>query len=381
MSSAIKVVLAQEGKAFKDFLEVPYIVQGDNPVWVPPLRVMQKDLLDYNKNPYFQHAKMKRFVAYKGGKAVGRIAAINDKRHNSIHKENTCIFGHFETIKDLEVAQALFESVEDCAKEWGFDLIRGPFNPNINEDVGTLIDAFDLPPVIMMPYNPPYYPEFLESLGFSKAMDLYAYKVSQEEFSEKTIRGAELIKKRTKLHFRHMTKKTFWDDAFKVWEVYNKAWEDNWCAVPFSEEEFKHLAVNMKSTIDYDLVTFAENDEGKLVGFSLALPDINQAVIKIRNGKLLPLGLPKLMWNTRPGAIDCVRVIIMGVLEEYRGKGVDAVFHYDNLVVGRKKGYKWGEFSWILETNTMMNRVADMVGAKRYKTYRIYDKPIGHLAI
>jgi len=381
MADKIDVVSAQNGKEFKDFLEIPFIIQGDNPLWVPPLRVMDKELFDYNKNPFYAHAKMRRFVAYKNGRPVGRIAAVNDEHHNKYNNENTCIFGHFETIEDFEVAKLLFEKVEECAREWNFDLIKGPFNPHINETIGTLVDAFDLPPVIMMPYNPPYYPEFIEKAGYGKCMDVFSYKVEQTSFSEKTIRGAKIIKKRTKLNFRHMGKKTFWQDAEKILEVHSRAWEDNWGAVPFTDEEFHHLAVNMKSTLDYDMINLAEDDDGKLVGFSLALPDTNIALRKIRDGRLFPFGLPKLLWNTRKGAIDCVRVIIMGVLEEYRNRGVDAVFHYDNLMVGQKKGYKWAEISWVLESNKMMNRVAETVGAQKYKTYRIYEKPVGHLAI
>jgi GNAT superfamily N-acetyltransferase len=243
--------------------------------------------------------------------------------------------------------------------------------------VGIQIDAFDKSPFIMMSYNPDYYRFLLEdSCGYEKSMDLYCYYVDEESMSEKLKRAAEAIRKRTKLRYRKFDKKHFWRDAMKIWEVYNKAWEKNWLAVPFTEAEFKQLANNLKQIADYDIIFFAEDDNDRLVGFSLALPNINEAIIKIRNGRLFPFGLPKLLWHTRKGAIKSVRIMIMGVLEEYRSKGVDAVFYYDSYIEGMKKGYNFGEIGWILETNTMMNRAAEMMGAKRYKTYRMYVKKL-----
>jgi GNAT superfamily N-acetyltransferase len=374
MASELRVERADSGKAFRDFLEVPYLVQGDNPVWVPPLRVQAKALHDEKKHPFYEHARVRRFVAYLKGEPVGRIAAINDEHHRQRHGQKDCIFGFFEAMDLPEVAHALFESAEATAKEWGLTRMLGPFNPSINEEIGLLMNAYDIPPVIMMPYNPPYYPSLLEQQGYGKAMDVYAYKVTQDSFGERVVRLHEKIKKRSGLHFRHMDRKRFWEDAMKVWEVYNTAWENNWSAVPFTKEEFVHLAKDMKSVLDYDLINLAETEDGTLVGFSLALPNVNEAVRKIRNGRLFPTGLPRLLWHTRPGAISSIRIIIMGVVEEYRKRGLDTVFHADNLIVGRRKGYYWGEISWVLETNTMMNRVAEVVGAHRYKTYRVFEK-------
>ncbi len=376
MAGSVNVTEVHDRKAQRDFANVPFIVQGSNPVWVPPLRVQEKDLLDPKKNPFFKHAKMKKFVAYSNGKPVGRIAAIQDDAHNSKHEEKTCKFGFFETIDDSEIATALFKTVSDVAKAWNLDKILGPFNPSINDTVGVLMNAYDRPPVIMMPYNPPYYPKLLEDLGFAKAIDMVCYRLTSENMTDKVRRGAEIIRKRSKLKFRHFEKKHFWRDAMKLWDVYNKAWESNWGAVQMTEEEFHHLAKELKQVVDYDFVNFAEKEDGELVGFSLALPNINEAVIKIRDGRLFPFGLPKLMWHTRKGAIHSVRVVLMGVLDEYRGRGLDTLFHYDNIVTGQSKGIYWGELSWVLETNKMMNRVADMVGAEKYKTYRMYEKAL-----
>ncbi|MCB2200126.1 N-acetyltransferase [bacterium] len=376
--SSVKVVEAQTGKAWKDFLNVPFLVQGKNEHWVPPLRIQQKELLDTKKNPFYQNADRRCFVAYLDGKPVGRIAAIKDNRHNEYHSENTCHFGHFDVIDNAEVAEALFKAAEDAGREWGFDLIRGPFNPNINEDMGIQMDAYDTPPYIMMPYNPAYYPTLIEGLDYRKSMDVYCYMIEQEDMSAKLKRGAEVIRKRSHLNFRKLNMKQFWRDARLVWQVHMKAWEKNWGAVPFTEEEFHHLAKNLKTAVDPDQVFFAEDpDTGETVGFSLALPNINEAIIKIRDGRLFPFGLLKLLWLTRPGKLQSSRVIVMGVIEEYRNRGIDALFYYDHFIEGQKKGIQRGEMSWILETNTMMNRAAEMMGGKRYKTYRIYEKPLG----
>lgn len=377
MAGEIRIVEATGGRAYKQFLDLPYRIQGSNPVWVPPLRVQQKELLDPKKNPFFEHAEIRRFLALKDGKPAGRLAAINDAAHNRVHNETTCHFGHFECVDDEAVARALFEAMENAAREWGHNLVRGPFNPSINEDCGLLLDAYDLPPAIMMPYNPPYYPTLVDACGYRKAMDIYSYIVRHDTMTEKLRRGAEAIRKRSKLRFRKFDKKHFWRDAMLIWDIYNEAWAENWCAVPWTKAEFRHLAKNLKTVADFDIVFFAERPEdGKAVGFSLALPNINEAQIRIRDGRLFPFGLLKLLWYTRPGAIHSVRIPVMGVLKEYRGRGIDAVFYYDHYVEGMRKGYREGDIGWILETNTLMIRAAEMMGGKRYKTFRIYEKAL-----
>ena len=377
MEENVVISDAKEGKAFKDFVEVAYIIEGKYPNWVPPLRVQVKELFDEKKNPFFKNGEMRRFVAYRNGKPVGRIAAIKNDRHNEIHQETTGHFGHFECIDDESVAKALFHAVEEQCRAWGFNKVVGPFNPHINEEMGILLNYYDEIPFVMMTYNPPYYPGLIEKCGYGKAMDVFTYEVTQAEMSDKLRRGAEAIRKRTKLRFRTFSKKDFWRDAMKVWEVHSQAWEKNWCAIPFTEEEFRHIAETLKTVADFDQVFLAEEpDTNRLVGFSLALPNINEAVVKVRNGKLFPFGLLKIMWGTRPKAIKSARIVIMGVLEEYRNRGIDSVFYYDHFVEGAKKGIYKGEMSWILETNTMMNRAAEMMGGKRKKTYRMYERAL-----
>ncbi len=374
MAKKIQIVEAQKGLVYRDFLEVPFLVQGKNKNWVPPLRIQQKELFNPAKNPFFEHAEMRRFLAYCDGRPSGRLAAIKNDAHNRVHHETTCHFGHYECIDDEDVSRMLFEALEKAAQDWNLNLICGPFNPSINDDLGFLANAYDKPPMIMMPYNPPYYLKQVESKGYEKAMDLYCYLIRQEDMTEKLQRGAEIVRKRSKLVFRKFNMKDFWGDARKIWDLYGKAWEENWCAVPFTKDEFDHLAKNMKSVIDPDFIFIAETPSGEPVGFSLALPNINEAVSKIRNGRLFPIGIFKLLWHTRRGALHSQRIPMMGVLKEYRGRGIDSVFYYDHFIEGVKKGFFRGEMGWILEINTMMNRAAEMMGGIRYKTYRIYQK-------
>ncbi len=376
MAQDINVIPADEGKAYKQFLEIPYMIQKSDPNWVPPIRMQVKELLNPKKNPFFDHAELKKFIALDNGKPIGRIAAVKDRSHLDIHKDDTGMFGFFECFDNETAAKALFDVAEETARNWNLKHIRGPFNPSVNEDIGTLVDGFDTPPTIMMPHNPSFYPKLIEKCGFEKEMDLYCYYIDHSLMTEKLKRAAEKIRQRTKLKYRKLDGKNLEKDAFKIWDVYSKAWENNWCAVPLTSDEFQHLVDNLKQYADPDIIFLAEDEDDKLVGFSLALPNLNEAIIKIRDGRLFPVGLPKLLWNTRKGAIKSARILIMGVLEEYRGKGVDAVFYYDHFKVAEENGLEWGEMSWILETNTMMNRAAEMMGGKVYKTYRVYKKEL-----
>ena len=252
--------------------------------------------------------------------------------------------------------------------------MRGPENYSQNEVSGLLVDGFETPPVILMAHNPKYYQDFIEKYGFTKAMDLWAWEMdaNKQPMPERIIKVVERIKKRSNIKFRTIIKKKLDTELELVKQVYNKAWEKNWGFVPMTEHEIDHTADELKQIVDEDIVYFAEY-EGKPVGFSLACPDINQALIKL-NGRLFPFGLFKLLWHARK--INRIRVIIMGVIPEFRSKGLDAVFYVDTYQNAVAKGYTWGEFSWILENNDPMNTALENIGARVYKTYRIYEKKL-----
>lgn len=366
----IDVIPVHNKKELNTFVKLPYQLYKDNPHWVPPLLMDQKVLLNPDKHPFYKHAKARFFLAKKEGKTVGRIAAIVDDKHNEVHKEKTGFFGFFETIEDFDVAAILLNAARSWVIEQGMTLFRGPLNPSQNEDCGFLMDAYDSPPVIMMTYNPPFYPQFAEQFGLKKAMDLYAYYINDRNPPpEKLVRVAEIVRKRENLIVRPINLKDFANEAKKVWYIYNHAWEKNWGFVPMTEEEFNHLAKNLKQVVVPEMALMAEIN-GEPVGFSLALPDMNQALIHT-NGRLFPFGLLKLLWYTKK--IDMIRIIIMGVIHQYRKKGIDSIFYIDTWHNAVKKGYHRGEMSWILENNTVMNRTSEMLGGHVYKTYRIYQ--------
>ena len=371
-----EILAADDGAMFKKFVDVPYLVQADNKRWAPLLRVQQLELLDRQQHPFFAHAEIRLFVAMSGGRPVGRIAAINDAVHNRVHSETTTNFGFFECIDSPAIASALFAKVEEAALGWGHNTVRGPFNPSVNEEIGLQIDAFDTPNFVMIPGNPAYYAPLVEQAGYAKCMDLYCYRMQNGEMSEKLLAAAPTIEKRLNIRIRKIDKDNVEDEAMKIWQVYNTAWEKNWYWVPASKEEFELLVKNLKQIADLDLIFLAENQENEIVGFSVAVPNLNEAMIKVRDGRLFPFGLLKILWLSRPGAIKSIRVMIMGVLEAYRGRGIDSVMYARQYQEAQRKGYQSAEMSQILETNTMMNRAAVQMGGERYKTHRMYEKSL-----
>jgi GNAT superfamily N-acetyltransferase len=369
----IEVSPVKSRKDLNDFIKLPWKIYRNDPQWVPPLISQQKAQLDKKKHPFFEHSIADFFIARRGKETVGTIVAILNNRHNQVHQENVGFFGFFETINDYQVAEKLLDTVMDWAKAKKLDYIRGPENYSQNEIAGLLVDGFDTPPVILMAHNLPYYQEFIERYGFTKAMDLWAYCMdTNTQIPERVEKIVERIKERSSVTFRNINKKDFDNEIEKVKYVYNHAWEKNWGFVPATDHEIDHIAAELYQIVDPDIVFFAEVD-GRPVGFSLAAPDINQALKKI-NGRLFPYGIFKLLYHSKK--INRVRVIIMGVIPEYRNKGIDSVFYLDTYRKGVEKGYNWGEFSWILENNDPMNTALRNIGARVYKTYRIYEKKV-----
>jgi len=328
-----------------------------------------KTKLNPKQNPYFEHSEAAYFLAEDNGKIAGRIAATVNHNHNNFHEENIGFFGFFECMDNQAAADALFDKAAEYLRGKKVDAIRGPANLTSNDDWGLLVDPIDSPPMVMMTYNPRYYIGLIENYGFKKTMDLYAYWGATSKMTEKMMRVAEKIKKRSKINFRKVDMKIYWEEVDRIHGVYNSAWSRNWGFVPMTKHEFTHMAKDMKMIIDPDFVYIAE-DGDKPVGFCLTLPDINQVLIKV-NGRLFPFGMIKLLSAKKK--IDRVRVITMGLIPEYQKRGLDTVFYYMSVLTAREKGLAGGEFSWILEINDLMNSAAAALGAYVYKTYRLYD--------
>ena len=343
------------------------------PNWVPPLLLDRRMVLDTKKNPFYQHAEIELFLAHQNNDIVGRIAAIINHNHNKFHDEHIGFFGFFESINDQKIATTLIEK----AKEWlagkGVDAIRGPVNPSSNDDLGVLVEGFDKPPAIMMPYNPEYYDNLITGAGLEKVKDLHSYYVEKDQvMSGKLPRVMEKLKDREAFKLRQLNMKDFKNELHRVKAVYNNAWSKNWGFIPMTDAEFDHLADSLKQIVDPRIVLFAEKDN-EPIGFALSVPDINQILIHNKKGRLIP-GALRLLWNRKK--IDFVRIIVLGVVLQYQRSSAGAILFYETAVRGIENGYWHGEAGWVLENNVMMNRAADFLNAKRYKTYRLYEAPL-----
>ncbi|MFY9570025.1 MAG: N-acetyltransferase, partial [Blastocatellia bacterium] len=362
----------------REFVELPYRLYRGDRHWIAPLRIAQKDILNTTRHPFYKTSDAEMFLAERHGKVVGRIMAILNRAHNEFHGERSGFFGFFEVENDAQAATALLHTARDWVRSRGAEVIRGPVNPSTNYECALLVDGFDLDPMVMMTYNPPYYAELLEAYGMKKAMDLYAYDIGVDYFnhSNKLQRVAERLRRKSNITVRTVNMKDFKREVQIIRDVYNDAWSRNWGFVPMSEEEFDHLAKDLKQIVDPRVVLIAEQrlEAGKTrpVGFLLAVPDINRALKKI-NGRLLPLGLIKLLWHSRK--ISSIRVITMGGILEFQNLGMGSIFLDEIYRRGPAAGFPTGEMSWVLENNVMMNRAADLIGGRRSKTYRIYQMP------
>lgn len=345
--------------------------------WVPPLLLDRKKLLNTKKNPFYKHSKIQLFLAESEGNVVGRIAAIINGNHNKTHNDKLGFFGFFECVNNDEVASALFDAAGNWLKSNGMDSVRGPVNPSQNDETGLLVDGFDSPPKILMTYNPEYYIQLIENYGFKKAKDLYAYKLQYKEFvSDKLERMQKIVRERNGITIRCMdfkNKEQFLKDIELIKEVYNAAWEPNYGFVKLTDEEFDFMAADLKPIADPEFAYIVEM-KGKPVGFSLALPDINQCLIHNKKGGTLGA-----LWHlmTKKKKIDTVRIIILGIDPKYQKTGVDAVLYYEYKIKAEANNIPYGEASWILEDNEMMNRglTTTMLGVV-YKTYRLYEKAL-----
>jgi GNAT superfamily N-acetyltransferase len=355
------------------FIRLPWEIYEEDEYWVPPLI---KDLLKkFNPtHPFRFHSEMILFLALQGGKVVGRIAGIMDRHYIEFHQEKVGFFGFFESVPDAEVAGTLLSRVADWLKGHGMEKMIGPMNPSTNDECGLLIEGFDSSPCLMMPYNPPYYPSLLEGFGLKKAMDLYAYLLDKRSFQEDRLtRITNRLKKREpQLWVRSLKLRDFDHELKIIKEIYNQAWTKNWGFVPLTEEEINLLAKELKPLAVPDLVLFAYWGDDP-VGFSVALPDYNE-VLKHLNGKVGILGGLRFLYYSRK--IKTVRVMLLGVKQAFRNKGVEVLLYIETFKRGPQAGYHQGECSWILESNIPMQHGLEAMGGRRYKTYRIYEMPL-----
>ncbi len=354
------------------FLRLPWEIYRDDPHWIPPIRLDEEELVGYRPHPFYERNKVQTFLAFRGGSVVGRIAAILNEIHNDHHQERRGFFGFFECAEDQLVASALFDAVKGWFAERGVGRLRGPMNPSINYTLGTLVEGFDSPPTFMMTYNPPYYPRLLEACGLVKAQDLYAYYGYRDmlpRVREKLKPIHDQIVERYGVRVRSLDRSRFLEDVQAFLQTYNRSMAQHWSYCPLTTAEVRHIAKALRWLIVPELTAFAELD-GKLVGVILAMLDYNPRIRAI-DGRLFPFGFIRLLWNRR--RIKRMRLVAANVVPEYQLMGIGLAL----LGAMVRKCFDWGleeaEFSWVAQSNSLSRGSLEKGGAKRLKTYRIYD--------
>jgi len=366
---------------FNAFFKFPWVLYKDDPNWVPPLLSIRRQLLDRSKHPAWKYMEGEFFGAWQNDELVGTIVAFVNHEHNRYHNENIGFFGMFETINNREVAEGLLNTATEWVKAQGVDAIRGPANLTTNEECGLLVENFDKP-MILMPYNPPYYQELIENTEFEKVMDLHSMYFDRPLIEEyDTLNRLEKIvkrsTKRSNITIRNINMKNK-KEEFRIFrDIYNDAWDVNWGFVPMNDEELDALIADLGMLVEPELAFFAEID-GEPVGFALSVPNFNEALEKAypRPGvpELFTMAQVGWYWKVRK-SIRSVRMPLMGVKKEHRNKGIDLAFFLALMKAMLPSQYEYLDSGWILETNQLIS-ISVSLGNKIYKTHRMYEKPL-----
>jgi GNAT superfamily N-acetyltransferase len=371
----IEIELVTEADQRQAFVKFPWRVYKDDPNWVPPLISDQLEYLDPETGPFYEYGEVVLFLARRGGDVVGTITAFINHRHIEVIGEHEGGFGFFEVMEDYEAAARLLDAACDWLREQGMDKVRGPTNFSDNERPGVLVEGADCPPVMMEAHTPPYYQTFLERYGMEKHHDLYAWRAFRSQVGDELenvrpelVYVADAARKASNVTIRPI-RMDIWEEEIETARyLFNTTLEHLPNHVPLTEAEFRRLAEQFRLFMDPDLALFADVD-GKTVGFCVAFPDINRALIHL-NGRLFPLGWLKLKYYIP--RIEVVTFKLMGVLPEYRRRGIDVLLYLDAVKAFYDNGYEWLDGSVTSETNPAVNMIAQRLGAERYKLYRMY---------
>jgi GNAT superfamily N-acetyltransferase len=356
----------------RQFLELPWFLYADDPHWVPPLRGNQKELVGYRPHPFYEDAVGQTFLALRDGRPCGRILALVNHAHDRRFNERRGFFGFFESIDDPGVASGLLDAASTWLRSQGATAMRGPCNPSLNYECGLLIEGFDSPPTFMMTYNPPYYAGLLENYGLAKSQDMFAYVGHVDmldSLDEKLLFIAQEVQSRFDLLLRGAETSHFAQEVATFLDLYNRSMVGMWGFVPLSDAEVRHLASALRWLIVPEMVSVALA-EGRPIGVSFGMLDYNP-IIKEIDGRLFPFGFLKLFLRRR--SIQRVRLISTNVLPEYQRWGVGLVLQANMLPKGLAWGMKEAEFSWVMESNHLSLKTLERGGAKRTKTFRLYD--------
>jgi len=374
--SDISVKIVQSHRDLKRFITMPWAIYRNDPNWIPPL-YLEKRLQLSSTNPYFKHAKARFWIAYKKGRPVGRISAQIDSLYLDRYKNKDGFWGMLESIDDQEVFTILLEIAGSWLRAKGMKRMLGPFNLSINQECGLLVNGFEYPPFFMMPHNPPYYSNRLKELGHKKAKDLIAYLIKKDRDTIEQIQKI-LGRRFGNLKTRSLDKKYLDRELQSIFSIFNDAWSGNWGFVPFTKDEYSNLGKSISHVASPNLIRIAEVHE-EPVGFIVLLPNLNE-IIRDMNGRLFPLNWLKLLWRLRFHRFTSGRVLLMGVLRKHQnsllGAAVSLSLIRDVMKEILDSSMTQIELSWILEDNIAMRGIIEGLGAKDYKTYRIFEKII-----
>ena len=372
MPSNVDVIPIVSRREKKDFLRFPWSLYQNDPNWIPPLRSNEAELIAYRRHPFYETNTIQTFIARREGGVCGRIAAIVNQGHIDRYDERRGFFGFFECVDDQNVANALFDAARDWLAERDIRAMRGPANPSLNHTVGLLIDGYDQPPTFMMTYNPPYYERLIEGYGFRKTQDLYSYWGHVDMLPKIHDRFApisEQIVEHLGLTIRPLDRSHFQKDVMTFLDIYNRSLVNTWGFVPMSDAEVRHMAAGLRHLIVPELALAAEVD-GRVIGAVFGLPDYNPRIRQI-DGRLFPFGFLRLL--RRKQDIKKIRLISTNVLPEYQRYGVGLALMSALVPSAMDWGLEEAEFSWVLESNSLSRGSLEKGGAKRDKTYRVYD--------
>ena len=367
------------GRGLRDFLDVVATVYDGDPHYVRPLDRDVSDRVSPRANPFFEHGDAALFTAHRRGRCVGRISASIDRGHLRRYHDRTGFFGFFDTIDDRDVSRTLLARAESWLREQGMTESRGPISLNINEEVGCLVDGFDAPPYLLMPHHRPHQAALIEDGGYAKTKDVIAWRYTVDDLPPRVRRAHADIAALPEVASRPVSYANMDADVATIMDVFNDGWSDNWSFVPLTTSEMRKMAQDFRLILIPE-ITRITTIGGEPAAVAVAIPNLNELVRDL-DGKLFPLGLPKLLWRLKVKKPTTARVIILGIRKKFQHvrkyAGLSAYLYAELNLSGRAIGMKAGEFGWTLEDNGLINAGIRVMGAKPYKTYRIFTKHIG----
>ena len=379
MATPLRIQPVEDRRALKQFLTMPARLYAGDPNWIQPLTFERLEHLNPRKNPYFDHAEVAYWIAFRGERPVGRISAQVDRLHLGRYGDATGHFGFLEGENDEEVFAALFETAEAWLRARGLRRVTGPFTLSVNDETGLLVEGFDTPPYLMMGHVPRHYGFRIEERGYRKARDLIAYAFDVvAPPPPRARRMLERLSKGAGLSFRPIEMRRFDEELRTIVDIFNDAWSDNWGFVPMTPAEVRHMGKNLKPIIRAEYAWIGEVD-GEAAAMTVTLPNINEAIADL-SGRLLPLGWAKLLWRLKVRGTRSARMPLMGVRRKYQGTQKGAALALGVIEAVRswhaEHGAREAELSWVLEDNRPTHDIIRMVGGRPYKTYRVYEKSL-----